>query len=181
MKKKILERRRKLFSIVAFLINFNLLSVPLYVLSLTDFSLLPIQNFIATATARTLRSFGYSVTSKDYVLTLTTTNEIAKVEISTDCLGWKSMYALAALALAITYPLKKKIKFLLVGLPALFFINFLRIVSTLVFCLTYGFSYLETVHTLLWREGLILLVVCMWYLWIKREKYNIEQMKLFFR
>jgi len=180
-KKKILERRKKLLAIIWFFIKVNLLAVPLYVLLYLDFSLPTVQTFLATATARTLQLLGYGVTSENYVLTLITTNEIAKVDISVDCLGWKSMYALAALTLAVAYPLKKKIKFLFVALPVLFFINYLRMVSTLLFVLVYGFRYLEIVHTLLWREGLIALVVVVWYLWLRQTKYNILQAKLFFR
>ena len=63
----------------------------------------------------------------------------------------------------------------------LFLLNFVRIVSTILFSLKFGFQYLDIVHTFLWREGLILAVVCVWYLWLKKTKYNIEQVKVSFR
>jgi len=173
--------KRKLFAVICFLINFNLLAVPFYSLLFLDFSLPQVQTFLATAIAKALQMFGYQVASKGYVLTLFTINEIARVNITVDCLGWKSMYVLSALVLAVTYPLRKKIKFLLVALPAIFLINYLRIVSTLLFVLAYGFRYLDFVHGILWQEGLVAVVVLAWYLWLRQIKYNITQTKLFFR
>jgi exosortase/archaeosortase family protein len=75
--------------------------------------------------------------------------------------------------------MKKKIKFLAFGLPFLFFLNFIRILTTILIAINYGFQYFEVVHTLLWREGLILAVVLIWYMWLRRIKYKVKKQSIF--
>ncbi len=181
MRKKVVKIRRKTLAVIFFLINLNILVLPMYALLYQDFSYLPAQIFLAKIITASLKALGYNASSSNQIVTLKTSQEIVMIEMVFDCTGWKSLYLLTALAFAITYPLKKKLTFLLLGLPFVFFLNYLRVLTTIVFALQYGFRNLEIVHTLLWREGLIMAVVLVWYLWLRRENYNIEQIKLFFR
>jgi hypothetical protein len=43
----------------------------------------------------------------------------------------------------------------------------------MLIALKFGWQYLDVVHNFLWREGLILAVVLIWYIWLRKEKYNI--------
>lgn len=173
VKKKILERRKKLLEALWFFIKFNLLVIPLYVLLYVDFSLPQLQIFLTNVLAATLNAMKYNVTAQGYFLNLLVNGKMMTIDISMDCTGWKSMCALAALVIATPSKLNKKGKFLLISLPFLFFLNFIRILTTIIASLNLGFQYMEVIHTFLWREGLIFAVVAIWYLWL-RKIYNIR-------
>ncbi len=169
-KKKNLVLRKKLEAVAWFLIKFNLLAIPLYLAMYFNFTLPPLQTFLATTASYGIRLFGYPSTQDD--MFLNTGNQ--QILISWDSTGWKSMYALAALVMAT--PVKdwhRKIRFLFIGVLLVFLINYLRITSTILISLRFGFQYFDVIHLFLWREGLILAVVAIWYVWLRREKHNI--------
>lgn len=176
--KKILERRRKLLATLIFSIKLNLLVIPLYILIYLDFSLPSLQNFLAYLISLTLSSFKFPVASEGknifIFLTESESYRIIPFEISMDCTGWKSMYLLTALVFASSFELKKNLKFLAITLPFLFIINFLRIVSTIAIALTFGFEFFEVTHNILWREGMVFIVVIIWYLWLRKIKYKLK-------
>lgn len=178
--KKILERRM-LLGILWFLIKLNILVIPLYLLLAINFSFPQLQIALATALGNALNSLGYSAVVKDYHIGISSGYTLATFEINMDCTGWKSMYALAALTVATPLKQKKKLKFLIIALPFIFILNYIRILTTIVLAFRYGFQYLEIVHTLLWREGLIFAVLAIWYIWLRRINYNIREMKIPFR
>jgi exosortase/archaeosortase family protein len=184
MKKKIL--RKKLWKIVLFLIIFNALALPMYAVIILNtnqeiISYQPLQFFLRDIIYQTLKHIGYTVSlSEDprcsIPAILISDHSIDPICISWDCTGWKTMYALLALTIATPLSnLRVKFKFLAVGIPTLFFLNYLRIITTILISLIYGVQYFKVVHTLLWREGLILAVIAIWYLWLKKVKYNIGQ------
>jgi exosortase/archaeosortase family protein len=174
-KKKNLILRKKLKVIVLFLIVFNLLSIPLYLLMYFNFSYSPLQKFLTSASRPFIEFFGYDTTVINYhacnVPAIFGNKFKEPVCISWDSTGWKSMYALAALIIATpVIAWKKKLKFLSIGIPVIFLINYLRIVTTILFALKFGWQYFEIVHTLIWREGLILAVVAVWYVWLRNTE-----------
>lgn len=178
-KKKDLTLRKKLITVAWFLVKFNLLAIPLYLIMYFNLSYPPLQNFLATISAPFIKLFGYQTSlvyspycnAKSIFLP-----EFEKaICISWDSTGWKSMYALAALAIATPFiAWKKKWKFIAIGVPTVFVINYLRIVTTIVIAIKFGWQYFDIVHTVLWREGLILLIVAIWFVWLRKEKYNIR-------
>jgi exosortase/archaeosortase family protein len=178
-KKKNLRLRKKLKTVAWFLIKFNLLAIPLYLVLYFNFSFPPLQEFLTKISIPAIELFGY----KTMLLTSFHCNVDSifipayeqSICISWDSTGWKSMYALAALAIATPFiAWKRKWKFIAVGVPLVFALNYIRIVTTILISLKFGFQYFNVVHTLLWREGLILAVVAIWYLWLRKEKYNIR-------
>lgn len=170
-KKTNLILRKKLKTIAWFLIKFNLLAIPLYLVMYFNFTLLPLQTFLATLSSYGVKLFGYPVTQDEMFLT----SGSRQIEISWDSTGWKSMYALAALVIATPVSdWNKKIRFLFIGVPLVFLINYLRITSTILVSLKFGFQYFDIIHMFLWREGLILAVVAIWYVWLRKERYNIR-------
>jgi len=56
-----------------------------------------------------------------------------------------------------------------------------RLITTLIAAYTLGFEYLEIMHTLLWREGLILALIALWLIWLRKQKNNISQSQTIFR
>lgn len=180
-RKKILKRRKLLFSILWFLVKLNILVIPLYLLLVTNFSLPPLQNFLALALGNTLNFLGYQATVEGYYIGMVFGFTLATFEINMDCTAWKSMYLLAALAIASPAKQKKKLKFLAIAIPFLFIMNFIRILTTILLAFQYGFQYLNIVHTFLWREGMIFIVLAVWYIWFRRINYKRGKMKIPFR
>jgi len=170
--------KKKFETIAWFLIKFNLLAIPLYLAMYFNFSYPPLQNFLTAASVPFIELFGYETSlinsSNCNIPSIFGIGFEEPICISWDSTGWKSMYALAALAIATPVAAwKRKLKFLGIGLPLVFLINYLRIVTTILIALKFGWGYFDIVHTFLWREGLILAVVAIWYIWLRKEKYNI--------
>ena len=169
MAKKIQKKtlNKNLLEVLIFLLKFNLLAIPLYLILLLDLSFPPLQNFLATLVTFFLRVLGYNAINKNFTISIFHLNELNQIEISWDCTGWKSLYALFALTLATPANLNKKIKFLLVSLPAIFLINLIRILSTIILVLIYSFNYFEVIHAFFWRWSLLFIVILSWFIWVK--------------
>ena len=159
---------KRLIAILWFLVKFNLLAVPLYALMLMNVSVPALQSFVAAAVHNGLGMLGYDSSLNGHFVTFSSGLSIVNVEMNFDCTGWKSMYALLALCLATPALWKQRLRFLVVGLPAVFIINILRIVTTIAAVMSFGIGYLGIVHSILWQEGLIIAVVAVWYLWLRR-------------
>lgn len=162
--------RKKLTEIAKFLIIFNILSIPMYLVLFYGLSFAPLQNFLAFLSVKTLNAFGIDAIQENSFVNLLANNQLLRIEISFDSTGWKTMYALFALVVA-TPKRKPKGKgiFLLWGIPLLFVLNFLRIITTILVAVYFGFQYFDVVHLLLWREGLIAAVLALWYLWLAKR------------
>jgi exosortase/archaeosortase family protein len=167
--------RKKLLNIELFLLKMIILAIPLFAISefgmpLLSMILWPVQNFLAWAAYSLLSAAGFHVAWNGVYVVMLSGAELFTIEISADCTAWKSLYALAALVVATPISnsnLAGKAKFLAVWLPVVFVVNFARIASTMAIGLLFGFRYLEVVHTVLWREGLIALIIIIWYLWFR--------------
>lgn len=189
LKRKGKERRKKIELrkkdverielIVDFLIKFNLLAVPMYIVLLSGIEFYPLQLMLTDVVHAIVTSLAYEAVKNGITLTLVSMPAVANVIIGVDCTAWKSMYALAALMIASPVPNdRKKLKHILLGVSAVFVINIVRLVTTVLAGYRFGMRYLDIVHTLLWREGMIFAVVLIWLLWFKGEK---EKQKVLFR
>lgn len=157
--------KNRLKKIALFLVKFNLLATPMYLMLYFNISFYPLQRFLTLILEKTLNVIGYITVSDGNIMLIE--GFPVPVDISWDCTGWKSMWALAALVLATPQQLRcRKVKFLLVFLPVLFLLNFARILTTILLSFEFGFQYLDIIHTFLWREGLIIAVIASWYLWL---------------
>lgn len=167
-KKKMKFDDKILLPIAIFLIKFNLLAVPMYLAIYFNIQSIPLQQLLADSVYTVLKFFGYEVVKDGLVLTLTSGFTITNVEMTFDCLGWKSMYALAALALATPLPNDtRKLKFIIAGVALVAVLNFARIVTTILVFYYFSLRAFDLVHTLLWREGLIVAIVLIWFLWLR--------------
>ncbi|MDI6806745.1 MAG: exosortase/archaeosortase family protein [Candidatus Aenigmarchaeota archaeon] len=157
--------RKKLIKIIFFLVKFNLLAIPMYVILYFNFSFQPLQNFLAYLIFLALKIIGYDVSLNGYFLVIQNFPKI--IEVSWDSTGWKSLYTLAALIIATPLSnFNRKSRFLLLALPAIFLINYVRVLTTILISVKFGFEYFEIVHTFLWREGLILVIIAFWVLYL---------------
>jgi len=176
-------RQKKLLEVAKFLLVFNLLAIPMYIILESDATFPLLQEFLARITASALQMQKISAAANGSFITIVDAdNTLHNIQISFDSTGWKSLYALAALVIATPLPdLKRKLHFLAVSLPAVFFLNFLRIWSTLWYSSVYGWQNFDVIHTLLWREGLIAVVLLFWFFWlmdaVKMKKKEMKEMK----
>jgi exosortase/archaeosortase family protein len=163
-------QRKKLLEVLKFIIIFNLLAIPMYLVLYFNLSFDPLRNFLAFLTTRFLAALGVDAAQENFFVVVLAHNQLRKIDISFDSTGWKTLYALIALTIATPKgKIKGKLKFLAIGLPALFVLNFFRIATTIMVAVAYGWQYFDVVHTLLWREGLIAAVVLIWYLWLRKK------------
>jgi len=155
--------------IFIFLVKFALLSLPLHFLLWLNFDARPVQEFVAHAVNQMLSLSGIASVQNGATLAVQTVSGPLLVEIIKDCVGWKSMLALFGLISATPkIAMRKRIIGLLVGAPAIFLLNLVRIWSTIYITAIKGYSFWEITHTFLWQEGLMLAVLGVWWVWMKR-------------
>ena len=153
-----------------FLVKLNVLAVPLYLIVTFGYSVPQLQDIWAAALDQSLRSLGYETAIHGNVIGVKSGDTIHQIDLSWDSTGWKSLYALTALVFASgVATLSGKLRFLAFGLPTIAFMNLLRVVTTIVFSLEFGFQWFDFVHGFLWGAVMVVFVVGMWYyLFFKR-------------
>lgn len=165
-----MKNKKKLIQVLLFLVKLNLLAIPLYILIHLNFSYQPFQNLVAFLSYKILKYFGLEVSLNQNRLIAVRGFEVNFVDIDMDCTGWKSLYALFALTIATPgLNLKKKLKFLSISLPSIFFFNTFRI----AICVYLSFLKPELfsfIHDFLWKFGLIAAILFSWILWLRYEK-----------
>jgi len=140
--------------------------MPFYAIIYFDVSFYPLQIAFTDFMASILKSMGYQVSKSEFFLFLGESQY--PIDISRDCLGWKSMYSLFALVFATHGLIKDKLKFLVVWIPVLFIVNIFRVLITMLVGLNYGFQYLEFIHTFLWQGAMIIALLLVWCIWLRK-------------
>jgi exosortase/archaeosortase family protein len=165
------KTKKKLLEVIWFLIKFNLLAIPLYILIFLNFSFQPLQNLVALLSYKALSVIGIQVSLNQSSLTVIKEYKINVIEISMDCTGWKSVYALFALTISTpAIEIGKKLRFLSISIPALLLFNILRIVTTIYLSLNLSPGYFGLIHDIFWQWGLIVAILIIWVSWLKLEK-----------
>ncbi len=181
MVKRLQKRERLnhlLRSTLVFLIKLNLLAIPMYMILLSNASFSPLQDVDARMSSAILNMFGYSTSVDGKSVNIMSNGIVKSIEISWDSTGWKSMYAIASLVLITPIGnINKRLRIAVLCVAIVFALNILRIASTIAVSTTFGFNLFDIIHTLLWREGMILAIVGIWIGWMLMEKYNIEKIK----
>ena len=179
---------RKFELIADFLIKFNLLAIPMYAIMFADITFYPLQLFLTEIVYKVIESAGYWIAKSGITIILFAPVEppgpplAQQITMGFDCTAWKTIYTFAALVIATPVAgMWKKLRFIIIGSVALFAINVVRLITTLIAAYTLGFEYLEIMHTLLWREGLILALIALWLIWLRKQKNNISQSQTIFR
>lgn len=172
MRKK-LQKKEMIKDAFLFLLKFNLLLIPFYLIIYFDVNFYPLQTFIAKSIVFVLNIFGLDAKSFDFFVYLGQGSFI--VDISRDCTGWKSFYSLLAMVIASPGVFLKKRNFLLKWLPAMVLINLIRLSSTIFMGFTFGFSLMEPYHNA-WQNLNVLLIVGIWYLYM-RKNYFVSRKK----
>jgi len=163
---KKLQKKKIVKDVFIFLIKFNLLLIPFYAIIYFDLSFYPFQIAFTNFMASILKSMGYQVSTSEFFLFLGESQY--PIDMSRDCIGWKSAYSLFALVFATPGLIKDKLKFLTVWIPVLFVVNIFRVLITMLVGLNFGFQHIEFIHTFLWQEVMIIALLLVWYVWLRK-------------
>jgi archaeosortase B (VPXXXP-CTERM-specific) len=117
--------------------------------------------FTADITGFLLNLAGRGVVVKD---TLVTSPQFSFMIVDL-CTAVMPMLILTAAILAFPSSIKEKILGLLIGLPGIFIVNQVRLVS-LFFIGAYAPGIFETAHLLVWQSLMILLAIGLWLIWV---------------
>jgi exosortase H (IPTLxxWG-CTERM-specific) len=122
--------------------------------------------FTAQSTGFILNTFGTGVEVDG---TLISSADFS-MRIVNECTGIVAMLIL--LSAVIAYPAKIKQKALgaAIGIPALFLLNLIRLV-TLFYIGAFLPDFFETAHLLVWQSLMILAVVVIWFIWARKVAY----------
>jgi len=161
------QKKKVIKELALFLIKFNILLIPYYAIIYFDISFYSLQAVFANLIAAILKIFSYNVTISDFFLFVGEQN--LPIDMSRDCIGWKSAYSLLALVIAAPGKFKNKLKFLGFWIPILLLINVFRVVMIIIIGLNFGIKYLEITHTFIWQELMIIIVIGIWYFWLKKN------------
>ncbi len=160
------QKKKVMKDVAFFLLKFNLLLIPFYAIIYFDVNFYPLQIQFTNLIAMILKLFGHQVSTSDFFVYVG--KDQFPIDISRDCIGWKSAYSLFALVFATSGRIKDKLKFLGVWVPVLLIINVFRVLGTILFGLTFGLQYLEIIHTFIWQEVMIAVLLIVWYLWLRK-------------
>ncbi len=165
---KRIQKKKIIKEIFWFLLKFNLLLIPFYAIIYFDVNFYLIQELFANLIGYMLRIFGYSANISGFFIHV---GDLS-IDISRDCIGWKSAYSLFALVLASPGKLKKKLSFLGIWVPIFFLFNIFRVFITIIVGLEFDANYLKILHNIVWQEAIILGIVGVWYLWMRKEIFK---------
>jgi len=100
------QKKKIIIEILLFLLKFNLILIPFYLVIYLDLDFYPAQRLFANLVGNFLELLGISVEVSGIFIYA---RDLA-IDISRDCIGWKGAYSLTALVLASPGKFKKKIK-----------------------------------------------------------------------
>ena len=155
-------KEKKLKETLIFLAKLIIFSIPLYIVIWFNISFNPIQDFLTYHVFHFLRFFNVQVSRDGFNLIF----QNFSIVINKDCIGWKGMLFFLALVLSTKSTWKKRLVGLLVGIPAVFSVNVLRI----IFMIWVGFNIpgmFSIFHDILWQGSMIFLVLVLWLMWWK--------------
>jgi len=167
-------RQQKLWDTLLFLLKVLVLSIPLYLIIMLGMSLALLQNLDASVSSGILRAFGYPVQQDGAYITVGSAKPFS-FYLTEDCTPWKSFLLLFALVFAVpAVALASRLKGLAVGLPLLWLGNQARILGVVFTEQATSVQFAMLTHDYFWRAFLILLVLGVWYLWLKNPSLGFE-------
>ena len=171
------EKQRKLWSVITFLARITVLSLPLYFILWVNPSFDSLQYAVRDNVLLAAKVVGVDADVDGFDLKLNTVDGPVTINIAADCTGWKSAVAYLALVLAVPRIGGKKRLLALVGIPILYVVNVARIAFLLWVVVNMGFGYFRIFHEYLWKLGLSLAVLAIWYVWLTKIAGEIKTEK----
>lgn len=163
-----IQKKKVLIETLLFFVKLNAFLLPFYAIIYFNWSYTPLQIVFAGIIASVIRFFGFEVFQSGFFLFLG--KDSFPIDISFDCIGWKSSYSLFALLMATPGKIKQKLYFLVKWIPLLMVVNFSRVIIIILIGYAFGFGWIYPVHTYLFQPLMILIVIGIWFIWMKKEK-----------
>jgi len=164
--------QQRLWSLLKFLLIFNLLAIPLHLILFFEVDFYPLAFIERSQVSFFLQLFGVPHSLQDVVgLPAINVNDNL-LAIGEACTSIRSLLAFAALVIASPRSWVDK-KRAIVFLPIIYLANVFRIATLAVISLSYP-SMFDLIHTLLWREGLVFLMLFLWVYWFSKSDVPIR-------
>jgi len=153
-----------LWNLFLFLTTFAVLALVLHFLVWVNWNPISVQIFHASVVSKILNLLGLNTFHSG---TFIHVSGFGLVEIVKDCLGWKSMVALLGLIIATRkISWKNKVLGFLWGVVIIFIGNIVRLTTTIYSVVKLNINF-ELVHSLIWQWGLTLLIILIWFFWMR--------------
>jgi len=156
----------RLYALLKFLVKFNLLAIPLYLVLALNVNIVELQLATAQIVEWLLHLSAVPAVRDGLLITVPVSGGFWAAEIVWDCIGWKSMLFFLALVFATDAPMKKK-RTALLFLPLIVLVNIARIWFLLYYVATFGLAHYALLHAVLWSWGLLLTVIVFWLIWLR--------------
>ncbi len=163
---KKLQRRQRLYAVLKFIVKFNLLAVPLYIILLLNFEFVELQLVTAQIVESMLHATGVQAVRDGIMISVPVENGWWGARIVWDCIGWKSILFFLALVFATDFPMKKK-KWSLLFVPAISIVNIVRIWFMFYYVHAFGLAGYDVLHAVVWSFGLLAAVLVFWLVWLR--------------
>ncbi|MFP4117127.1 MAG: exosortase/archaeosortase family protein [Candidatus Aenigmatarchaeota archaeon] len=152
--------------LLRFFLKFSILSGVIYFVS-TTFNFYALQELTAEWIYDFARVTGANVEIQGIRLTI----READFLITEDCTAWKGIFFFGALLLSSGKSVTKVLKGLAVGIPSIYSLNLLRIITIILSALRFSQGNYEIIHGFLWRSTMILAVIALWVMWMNRTNF----------
>ena len=129
-------------------------------------ALFTLLSFTARSTGSVLNVFGSDVHVDGSIIH----SEEFSMNIVNECTAMIPMIILLCAVLAYPSGIKHKCLGLAIGLPILFLLNLIRVVSLFYIGIHFE-SFFETAHLLMWQPIMILAVIAIWLTWVQKVVY----------
>lgn len=156
------EREERLYSTSVFLIKMLFAGLVFRGILFLNPDTFFLQEYLTHITQEILSFTGISLERQGNLLFSTNSSYI----VTRDCLGWKSMAALAGLTFASSKKFLRHWKFLTVAIVLTAVLNVIRVVTT-VYLSYNGIISFEIIHTVFWKWGLTVFVLGAWFLYFR--------------
>ena len=164
------ENKSEIKEILIFFLKLSILSGILYIIS-QNVNFYYFQRFTAERVYDFLGLIDISAEIEGVRLVVEEINFL----ITEDCTAWKGIFFFFALLISSKKKLKEVGKGLLVGIPALYSLNLLRILLLISSNIWFGSAAYGILHDLLWNLTMILAVIALWRMWTKRTNFLTEE------
>ena len=166
---KTADQRRKNISALVFILGFIVLMVIFYLLygnTVTDRLLfIPLANMYAWIAGKVLALIGYTnIVIGDII----SSPHVFSVGVKKGCDAAEPMAIFMAGIIAFKTGIKEKLFGLATGLPILFVLNIIRIVTLYIAGIHFP-NFFETMHLAVWQVIFILVAVILWFLWLQKQ------------
>ncbi|MCW1301349.1 MAG: exosortase/archaeosortase family protein [Candidatus Nanoarchaeia archaeon] len=173
---------KKIKGAIIFCLKFACFSIPIHVVKWLGINLWFLQYPITSVLAMLLPIFGIHF-EVFHTLSPESLGEIPAIyvkelnysfAIDNSCTGYISILALCGLVISTpSNEWRRKLKFLSLSIPLLYGINVVRIFITILILTQIGVKYVDVVHSILWREFLLSIVVVLWVIYLRNARVSV--------